>query len=276
MARGPKKHLKRLNAPRKWMLSKLGGIFAPRPSPGPHKLRESIPLVILLRNRLKYALTRRECMVIVMNRSIKIDTKVRTDVNFPAGFMDVVTIEKTNENFRILYDTKGRFLLQKIKESEANYKLCRVKKLSKGNKTSVGRNPNHFGQLAAVPFIVTHDGRTIRYPDPVIRVNDTVKVDLTTGNVVDFIKFDLGQLAMITAGNNCGRIGTIVGRDRHDAAFDIVRVRDRKGHTFATRIDNVFVIGKGEEPWVTLPRGGGVRLSIEEDREHRLKKQKEF
>ena len=27
MARGPKKHLKRLNAPSHWMLDKLGGVF---------------------------------------------------------------------------------------------------------------------------------------------------------------------------------------------------------------------------------------------------------
>ena len=40
MARGPKRHLKRLNAPKHWMLDKLGGIWAPRPSTGPHKLRE--------------------------------------------------------------------------------------------------------------------------------------------------------------------------------------------------------------------------------------------
>ena len=31
MARGPKKHMKRLNAPSHWMLNKLGGIFV-RPS----------------------------------------------------------------------------------------------------------------------------------------------------------------------------------------------------------------------------------------------------
>jgi hypothetical protein len=34
MARGLKKHLKRLNAPKHWMLDKLGGVFAPKPSPG--------------------------------------------------------------------------------------------------------------------------------------------------------------------------------------------------------------------------------------------------
>merc|ERR1711981_1120683 len=40
MARGPKRHLKRLNAPKHWMLDKMGGTWAPRPSTGPHKLRE--------------------------------------------------------------------------------------------------------------------------------------------------------------------------------------------------------------------------------------------
>ncbi|PSN44082.1 40S ribosomal protein S4 [Blattella germanica] len=87
MARGPKKHLKRLNAPKAWMLDKLGGVYAPRPSTGPHKLRESLPLVIFLRNRLKYALTNCEVKKIVMQRLIKVDGKVRTDPNYPAGFM---------------------------------------------------------------------------------------------------------------------------------------------------------------------------------------------
>jgi small subunit ribosomal protein S4e len=69
------------------MLDKLGGVYAPRPSTGPHKLRESLPLVIFLRNRLKYALTNCEVKKIVMQRLIKVDGKVRTDPNYPAGFM---------------------------------------------------------------------------------------------------------------------------------------------------------------------------------------------
>lgn len=69
------------------MLDKLGGVFAPRPSTGPHKLRESLPLVIFLRNRLKFALNGQEVKKIVMQRLIKVDGKVRTDTNYPAGFM---------------------------------------------------------------------------------------------------------------------------------------------------------------------------------------------
>jgi small subunit ribosomal protein S4e len=75
------------------MLDKLGGIFAPRPTPGPHKLRECLPLTILLRNRLKYALTGREVTQILMGRHIKVDGKVRTDSTFPAGFMGMFYLQ---------------------------------------------------------------------------------------------------------------------------------------------------------------------------------------
>lgn len=114
-----KKHLKRLNAPKHWMLDKLGGAFvsklslfiiidsfllpaltynlsvfvlqAPKPSSGPHKSRECLPLIIILRNRLKYALTYREVIAILMQRQVMVDAKVRTDKTYPAGFMGMCT-----------------------------------------------------------------------------------------------------------------------------------------------------------------------------------------
>merc|ERR1719465_127175 len=164
MARGPKRHLKRLNAPRHWMLDKLGGVWAPRPSSGPHKLRECLPLVVLLRNRLKYALNYKEAKTILIQRLVKVDGKVRMDHTFPAGFMDVVSLEKTKEHFRLLYDTKGRFRVHKISPEEATYKLCRVKDVKKGPK--------------GINYIVTHDARTIRFPDPDVKPHDTVRVNI--------------------------------------------------------------------------------------------------
>ena len=62
-------------------------IQAPKPSAGPHKTRECLPLIILLRNRLNYALTGREASIILIERKVLVDGKVRTDPNFPAGFM---------------------------------------------------------------------------------------------------------------------------------------------------------------------------------------------
>ena len=53
------------------MLDKLGGVFAPKPSAGPHKTRECLPLCLILRNRLKYALTYKEVKMICMQRLVK-------------------------------------------------------------------------------------------------------------------------------------------------------------------------------------------------------------
>jgi len=254
--RGRRKHVKRLSAPKHWMLAKLGGVFAPRPSTGPHKWRESLPLILFLRNRLKYALTSDEVKKIVKQRLIKVDGQIRTDPTYPSGFMDVITIEKTNEHFRLIYDPKGRFAIHRIKPDEAKYKLCRVRKVQTGPK--------------GIPFLVTHDGRTIRYPDPLIKVNDSILLDLASMKIKEFIKFDSGNLCMITGGHNIGRVGVITHRDRHPGSFDIVHIKDTLGHVFATRIKNVFVIGKGNKPWVSLPRGKGVRLTVSEERDKRI------
>ncbi|KAG9307204.1 hypothetical protein G9A89_017032 [Geosiphon pyriformis] len=255
MARGPKKHLKRLAAPSHWMLDKLTGTYAPKPSPGPHKLRECLPLIVFLRNRLKYALTGKEVKSILMQRLVKVDGKVRTDTTYPAGFMDVITIEKTGENFRLIYDIKGRFTIHRITTEEAKYKLAKVKKVEVG-----ARN---------IPFIVTHDGRTIRYPDPVIKVNDTIKFDLENNKITEVIRFEVGNIAMITGGRNMGRVGVITHREKHMGGYHIVHVKDAQERQFATRLNNVFVIGEGIKPFISLPKGKGVKLTIAEERDRR-------
>ena len=101
------------------MLDKLGGVFAPKPSPGPHKQRECLPLCLILRNRLKYALTYKEVTTILQQRLVKVDGKTRRDKCYPAGFMDVISIDKTDEHFRLIYDQKGRFVVHRITALES-------------------------------------------------------------------------------------------------------------------------------------------------------------
>ena len=171
--RGVYKHLKRIHAPKSWMLSKVGGIWATKPSQGPHKLRECIPLSYLLRNKLRVALNGTEAKLIVKSKegNISINGKVRTDPKFPVGIMDIVTINKTGTNYRVNFDVKGRWRLVKISKEEAKYKLCKVTRRSMGPKK--------------IPFITTADGRTIRYPHPHIKEHDSIKLNIETGEIID-------------------------------------------------------------------------------------------
>ena len=69
-----------------------------------------------------------------------------------------------------------------------------------------------------------HDARTIRYPDPLLKVNDTIQIDLETGKTTDFVEFDTSNLRMVTGGANLGRIGVITNQERHPGSFNVVHV----------------------------------------------------
>jgi small subunit ribosomal protein S4e len=239
MVPGIRKHLKRLKAPKKWMLSKLGGIWAPKPKSGPHKKFDSFPLILILRNKLHYALNSREVIQILQKNEIKIDGKVRTEKNYPTGIMDVVTIDKTKENFRVFYDKIGRFTLHRIHCKESSFKLCKVQKIKKGQN--------------GISFLITHDGRTIRFPDPLIKINDSIVFDLIEKRIIDFVKFGIGTLCLIIGGSNIGKIGIITFKEENQGVSGIVKLKDVNDYEFSTKQSNVFVIGKGNKSLVSLP-----------------------
>lgn len=208
----------------------------------------------MLRNRLKYCLNAVEVKKLVMDKQgiIKIDNKVRRDPKFPLGMMDVLSIEKTGEFFRILIDVKGRFQPHKIDAKEATFKLCKV--INK----AIGKNK--------IPYIATHDGRTLRFPHPDIKINDTIKLSLETNEITDHYKFEQGNVAIVIAGSNKGRVGTISRVEKHDASFSIIHIVDSKDSRFATRITNMMVIGRGDKPAITLFKDRGVKRGIIEEK----------
>ena len=43
--------------------------------------------------------------------------------------------------------------------------------------------------------------------------------------IVDYVKLELGNLVMISGGNNIGRVGTITQREPHPGSFEIVHIK---------------------------------------------------
>merc|ERR1711988_134380 len=100
----------------------------------------------------------------------------------------------------------------KIDAKEASLKLCRV--VGK----CLGKNK--------IPYIVTHDGRTIRFPHPDIKKNDSIKLNLETGETDGVVKFENGCLVFVTGGNNIGRVGQLLHLEKHPGSYEIVHIRD--------------------------------------------------
>jgi small subunit ribosomal protein S4e len=253
--RGVYKHLKRIHAPKSWMLSKVGGIWATKPSQGPHKLRECIPLNYLLRHKLRLALNGTEAKLIVKSKegNISINCRVRTDPKFPVGIMDIVTINKTGTNYRVNFDVKGRWRLVKISKEDAKYKLCKVTRRSMGPKR--------------IPFITTADGRTIRYPNPHIKEHDSVKINIETGEIISYYKYKIGAPVLIVGGNNIGRVGVIEKIEKHPGSYEIVYIKDKEDKVFSTRLTNIFITGD-QKPEIT-EEIYNTRYDILQERERR-------
>ena len=218
--RGVYKHLKRIHAPKSWMLSKVGGIWATKPSQGPHKLRECIPLNYLLRNKLRVALNGTEAKLIIKSKegNISINGKVRTDPKFPVGIME--------------------------------YKLCKVTRRSMGPKK--------------IPFITTADGRTIRYPNPHIKEHDSIKINIETGEIIDYYKYKIGAPVLIVGGNNIGRVGIIQKIEKHPGSYEIVYIKDTKGTEFSTRLTNIFITGDQQKSEIPEEKYNTLLSIIEE------------
>ena len=85
-------------------------------------------------------------------------------------------------------------------------------------------------------------------------------MNLETGKITDFTKCDTGNLCMVNGGANLGRIGVIINLERHPGSFDVVYVKDTNGNSFATWLSNIFIIGKGSKPWLSLSVGRVLTL----------------
>ena len=84
------------------------------------------------------------------------------------------------------------------------------------------------------------------------------------------MKFDNGALCFISGGNNIGRVGVLQHIQANAGSIDIAHVKDSQGRSFATRYTNIFIIGEGKSPVITLPKRQGLAQTLLEERDERM------
>ncbi len=246
--KGGSGHMKRETAPSFWPIHRKEFTWAVKPSPGPHPIHQSIPLVVIIREMLGLAKTRKEAKKIISQGKISVDGEVRQDEHFPAGLMDVVSIPVLKGNYRILPSAKGLFL-HPIGEDEAKSKPCRIedkKTLSKG-----------YVQINL------HDGRSfsVHVENPqnpaedVYQTLDTLRISIPGQEILEHLRLGKDKMALFVDGNNMGKYGTIVsieeqaGRKRRNL---LVTIKNEKGEIFQTILDYAFIVGD-KTPIISLP-----------------------
>lgn len=231
-----KRHLKRLMAPKSWPIKRKGIKFIVRSLPGPHPLRDSVPLSLVLKDILKIAGTTREVKQILNSNKVLIDKKVRKEIKFPIGIMDIIEIPETKEYYRLLYNKEGKFIAHKISKEESEIKPRKVinKTILKGNKIQLN----------------FYDGTNIIIPKNEYKVGDSLI--LSQNKVKDVIPLEKGSIIYLTGGKHIGNIGILEGVHRLQGSQPNKIIFKTDKETFETLRKYAFVIGK-EKPIITLP-----------------------
>ncbi|MBU3896735.1 MAG: 30S ribosomal protein S4e [Nanoarchaeota archaeon] len=212
--------LKRMASPRWWPIKRKTHKFITTVR-GPHS--EALPLQILVRDVLGLAENAKEAKNIINAGNILVDGKIRKDIKFGVGVMDVVEIPTIKKSWRVT--PKNGFTLVETSGNDSKLKICRIanKKILKGGKTQINLN----------------DGKNILSNDK-YSTRDSLVIEIPSQKVIEIIKFEKGNLALVISGKNQGITAKIQDIDHVNKRVWL----ERENEKFESPISNIVMIGK--------------------------------
>ncbi len=226
------RHLKRLNAPKSWMILRKTTKYIAKPLPGAHTLDESMPIGLVLR-QLGHAQTMAEAKKILTTHEVLVDGKRVRNPKAPVGVLDSITLPATSEYLRIVLDTKGRLVFIPIPKTETNAKLCKVV-----NKTVVRGGKLQYN---------LHDGRNLLADKAAASTNDTLVLHVPDQKIVQHLAFEKGALIYLLGGKHVGTFGMLDKVEDDEIIFTV------NGQSIATAKQYALVVGK-DKPVITLKK----------------------
>lgn len=245
--KGGARHLKRMPAPVFWPIHRKEFKWVVKPKPGPHPIRQAFPLLLVVRDLLGFAKTKKEARSILAEGQVEVDGKIRREEKFPVGLMDVIRIPSAKKAYRMITTPEKGLTLHAVKAEEAGFKLCRIE-----NKSVI-----KGGHIQ----LTLHDGRNVllKVKDPRKSTEDTyttygvLKIKVPNQEISDYIKMGEGVSILVTGGKNIGRYGTIVKIEQEAGPYPaVVTTEDKVGNRFQATLNYVFAIG-ANKPWISMP-----------------------
>lgn len=231
---------KRSASPAFWQISRKDKRFVVRTAPGPHPKSYSYPLLVVLRDILGLAKTRREALSVLNEGKVSIDGRVVKSESFPVGFMDVIDFPGVGKSYRMV-PRRGRLIPVEIDPKEKDLKLCYVKskKTVKGSKISYG----------------LHDGRVI-FPEAEVDIKpgDACMIKVPTQEFQGSFRLAKEGLALLMRGEKSGEVATV--EDLKAGTYSrgaIARIRFADGTSSELPTNVLLPLGK-QVPEITLSR----------------------
>jgi small subunit ribosomal protein S4e len=178
--------------PKSWPIARKGTKYVVRPSFG---LNTGIPLLIVLRDMLKIAKNRKEVKKAIHEKKISINNKLSRDEKESVQLFDKVSLVFSKKYYKMNLSDKGKFILEEIKEEDANQKIAKIinKKILKGKKIQINLS----------------DGRNF-ISDIKCKVNDSVSIDFKNKKIKKCLPLEKSAKIVVVAGKHAGKRGSLI------------------------------------------------------------------
>lgn len=230
------KHQKRLSAPKNYPIDRKSTTYVIG-GKGPHPTDDGLPLLVVLRDVLGYADSKKEANQVMGDGKVLVDGTPRKNPAYTVGFMDVISFPDMDEHYRVLFDTRG-FLLKEVEDSDL--KLARVKRKTtlKGGVTQVN----------------LEDGNNLEVDDN-HDTKSSLVLSLPDKDVEKEIAFEEGNVAYVKGGKHAGTLATITEiTEERGGQQRTVTLETEDDEEFKTVERNVFMVGE-DEPEVDVDGG---------------------
>lgn len=208
------------------------------PLPGRHNSRDSVPALTVLRDYLNVGDKEREVTRMINSGFVSVDGKKLKERRYGLGFMDSISLLPIDKHYRVLYDKKGRLILNE--QTSENSKEKPLKVMNKLT-TKDGKNQ-----------LVFHDGTNFISNNKDIKTGDVLIVSVPSKQIKHVLKMQPGNKAFLTGGEHVGTIGTIKSVEvKESSGKNLVHFEEG----FSTIADYAFVVS-GQK--YSFPVQGGV------------------
>ncbi len=226
-----KNHLKRLAAPKQWVLDRQIRKYVVKPSPGTHSLENGFALGFILRDLLYIGSRMDEVKKILATADVLVDGVRRRDHRFMVGLFDVVSIPHFGKYYRVTLDLKGRLTLVEVSEAEATIKVVKV----------VGKSVVSGGK---VQFHL-HDGRNV-LSEVKAAVGDSFVITLPKFTIKEVLPLKKGSFVFLRAGKHGGQVGVVDELTVDQASYS------SKNKKVTTSRDYLLVVGSNGKSVCTV------------------------
>ena len=200
-------------------------VYITRPLSSGHKLERNLPLMVILKEVLKFARTSKDARYMIAHKSILLNGERVKEKRRAVGFLDVLSFPDLQKSYRMLIDRRGNLIMHEVSGEEAGYRPSKIlnKTIIPGGKIQVNLD----------------DGRNLLADKASgYATRDTLVISFEKRAVLKRLPFAKGMTAYITLGKHQGMIGIL-----EDFAAGQAKVRT-PDKTVTTPTNAVMIVGE--------------------------------